>query len=60
MLSSANQYPDFVNSNVGENKPSVHIVGALGRVGGGAVKMASLLGINPVKWDIKETEGKSM
>jgi len=39
-------------------KPKVLIVGALGRVGQGAVGMCRSLGIEPVQWDLAETSGK--
>jgi hypothetical protein len=60
LLLPAHFLSDFVNTHGPEKKPSVVVVGALGRVGSGAVKMAQMLGIEPTQWDLKETQGKSM
>jgi len=50
----------FVKEKLASHKtPKVLIVGALGRVGQGAVGMCRSLGIEPVQWDMAETTGKS-
>jgi len=49
---------EHVKSKLAGRKPTVLIVGALGRVGQGAVHMCRSLGIEPVQWDLAETTGK--
>eukprot|EP01124_Arcella_intermedia_P031588 TRINITY_DN7169_c0_g1_i1.p1 TRINITY_DN7169_c0_g1~~TRINITY_DN7169_c0_g1_i1.p1 ORF type:complete len:375 (+),score=84.83 TRINITY_DN7169_c0_g1_i1:49-1173(+) len=52
---------DFISRSLPKTseKPQILVVGALGRVGSGATKFASLLDIQPTEWDAKETAGKS-
>jgi saccharopine dehydrogenase (NAD+, L-lysine forming) len=42
-------------SRIGDTRPTVLIVGALGRVGSGAGDLCTALGITPTRWDMGDT-----
>eukprot|EP01126_Amoeba_proteus_P039823 TRINITY_DN4218_c0_g1_i3.p1 TRINITY_DN4218_c0_g1~~TRINITY_DN4218_c0_g1_i3.p1 ORF type:complete len:237 (+),score=41.82 TRINITY_DN4218_c0_g1_i3:727-1437(+) len=60
-FSSFQQLVDHVKSKMSVSPvvvPRVIVIGALGRVGGGAVRMAEMLGFEVTKWDVTDTVGK--
>lgn len=40
----------------GKKKPSILVLGALGRCGRGSVELATSVGLEPIQWDLNETK----
>ena len=54
-FASADAMTDFVRDALGDAKPSVIVIGALGRVGTGARDLCDRLGLPVTAWDMAET-----
>lgn len=52
---SADAMTDFVRDALGGAKPTVIVIGALGRVGSGARDLCERLGLSVTAWDVAET-----